>query len=105
MKTKDQLVSIGLDEFKVDEIMLLQEKMLEQAVKFQFRKKDNSIRDAVGTLNRDLMVLEDGSLWQPAPKKEGAKPRAVNPNTFGYFDLDRKMWRSFVMSDLIAVEG
>lgn len=105
MKTKDQLVSIGLDEFKVDEIMLLQEKMLEQAVKFQFRKKDNSIREANGTLNRDLMVLEDGSLWQPAPKKEGAKPRTVNPNIFGYFDLDKKTWRSFVMSDLIAVEG
>ena len=105
MKTKEQLVSLGLEGFKADEIMLLQSKMVETAVKFQYKKRDGSVRDAVGTLNRDLMVLEDGSLWQPAPKKEGAKPRAVNPNTFGYFDLDRKMWRSFVMSDLIAVEG
>jgi len=105
MKTKDQLVSIGLDEFKVDEIMLLESRMIETAVKFQYKKRDGSVRDAVGTLNRDLMVLEDGSLWQPAPKKEGAKPRAVNPNIFGYFDLDKKTWRSFVMSDLIAVEG
>ena len=39
MKTKDQLIQIGVEEFKADEIMLLQEKMLEQAVKFQFKQK------------------------------------------------------------------
>ena len=105
MKTKEQLVSLGLEGFKADEIMLLQSKMIETAVKFQYKKTDGSIRDAVGTLNRDLMVLENGKLWQPQPKKEGAKPRAVNPNTFGYFDLEKHMWRSFVMFDFIAVEG
>lgn len=105
MKTRDELVKIGLEEFKADEIMTLQAKMLEQAVEFSFKKKDGTVRPAVGTLNRDLMVQEDGKLWEPAPKKEGAKPKAVNPNVFGYFDLEKKMWRSFIMADLIAVEG
>lgn len=39
MKTKDQLVSIGLTEMKADEVMMLESKMLEQAVKFQYRKE------------------------------------------------------------------
>lgn len=98
MKTKDQLVSLGLTEMKADEVMLLQEKMLEQAVKFQFRKKDGSVRDAVGTRNLELMVQEDGKRYE---FKTAGKPEC--PTTLGYWDLEKKAWRSFVLTSFIGL--
>jgi len=98
MKTRDQLVSLGIEGFKADEIMLLQEKMMEQAVKFQFKKKDGTIRDAVGTLNFDLMVQEDGKKYE---FKTSGKPEC--PTTMGYWDLEKKMWRSFVLTQFIGL--
>lgn len=101
MKTKQDLVNLGIEGFKADEIMLLQEKMLEQAVKFQFRKKDNSIRDAVGTLRRDLMKQEDGTIWEP---KGEAKPEPATVVRF--FDCVAKAWRCFTCTEFIGlVEG
>lgn len=100
MKTKEQLVSLGLTEIKADEVMLLESKMLEQAVKFQFRKKDGSIRDAVGTRKRELMVQEDGKVWEPVGAQ---KPEC--PTTLGFWDLEKKAWRCLIVSNLVAVEG
>ena len=64
MKTKKQLVSLGLTEIKAKEIVLLEKKMLKEAVKFQYRKKDGTIRDAVGTRNLKMMVQEDGKQYE-----------------------------------------
>jgi hypothetical protein len=98
MKTKQDLVNLGIEGFKADEIMLLQEKMMEQAVKFQFRKKDGSIRDAVGTRNRELMVLPSGEKWMPVGPQ---KPEC--PTTIGYWDLEKQMWRSFTCTEFIGL--
>lgn len=98
MKTKDQLIKLGLEEFKADEIMLLQSKMREQAVKFQFQKKDNSIRDANGTLRREGMVQEDGTLWEPIGE---SKPEPAN--VICYWDLDAKSWRCFDVLRFIGI--
>lgn len=98
MKTKDQLIQLGLDGFKADEIMLLQSKMMEQAVKFQFKKKDNSIRDANGTLRREEMVQEDGTLWKPVGE---SKPESSN--VIRYWDLDAKSWRCFDVLRFIGI--
>lgn len=100
MKTKEQLVSLGLTEIKADEVMLLESKMLEQAVKFSFTKKDGSLREAVGTLNRSKMIQEDGTLW--APKGE-ARPDA--PALMKFWDCVAKSWKCFTVANLIAVEG
>lgn len=100
MKTKDQLVSLGLTEKKADEVMMLESKMLEQAVKFQFKKKDGSIRDAIGTRKRDLMVQEDGKVWEPVGAQ---KPEC--PTTLGFWDLEKKAWRCLIVANLVAVEG
>ena len=101
MKTREQLVQLGIEGFKADEIMLLQEKMMEKAVKFQFRKKDGSVRDAVGTRKRELMVLPNGERYE---FKTAGKPEC--PTTLGYWDLDKKMWRSFTLTSFIGiVEG
>ena len=101
MKTREDLIKLGIEGFKADEIMLLQEKMVEQAVKFQFKKKDGTIRDAVGTRNLEMMVQEDGSQYE---FKTSGKPEC--PTTLGYWDLDKKMWRSFTLTQFIGiVEG
>lgn len=100
MKTKDQLVKLGLDEFKADEVMLLESKMLEQAVKFAYTKKDGSRRDAVGTLKREKMVQEDGKLWEPVGVERPDVPTLVK-----YWDLTVQAWRSFNVFNLVAVEG
>lgn len=98
MKTKENLVTLGLTETQADEIMLLESKMLEQAVKFQFRKKDNSIRDANGTLRREGMVQQDGTLWEPVGE---SKPEPAN--VIRYWDLDAKSWRCFDVNRFIGI--
>ena len=98
MKTREELVSLGIDGFKADEIMKLQEKMLEQAVKFQFRKADGSVRDAVGTLCRDKMVQSDGTIWEP--KGEG-KPEPAT--VIRFFDCVKGLWRCFTVTEFIGL--
>lgn len=98
MKTKEQLVSLGLTEIKAYEVMLLESEMLKRAVKFQFRKKSGEVRDAVGTRNLEMMIQEDGKRYEF--KTEG-KPEC--PTTLGYWDLDKKAWRSFVLTSFIGL--
>lgn len=100
MKKREELVSLGLTEMKADEVMLLESKMLETAVRFQFKKKDGSLREAVGTLNRDKMVQQDGSLWEPLGEARPDVPTLVK-----YWDLTVQSWRSFNVFNLVAVEG
>ena len=100
MKTKEELIKLGIDGYKADEIMLLEKKMLEGAVCFQFRKKDGTIRNAVGTLFRELMKLADGTMWEP---KGESKPEPAS--IIRYFDLDKKEWRCFSCTSYLAMEG
>ena len=91
-------MSLGLTEIKADEVMLLESKMLETAVRFQFKKKDNSIRDANGTLRREEMVQENGTLWEPVGER---KPEPAN--IIRYWDLDEKSWRCFDVLRFIGI--
>lgn len=100
MKTKEQLVSIGLTEKKADEVMMLESEMLEQAVRFQFKKKDGSLREAVGTLKREKMIQPDGSVWEPVGESKPDVPTLVK-----YWDLTVQGWRCFNVFNLVAVEG
>ena len=59
----------------------------EGLVTFTYLKKDNSIRDARGTLNEMLIPRED------LPK--GSRGSTPNYAIVNYFDIDRKAWRSF----------
>ena len=100
MKNKETLIEIGLDGFKADEVMLLESEMFKRAVKFQYKKKDGSIRDAVGTLIREKMVDPDGKVWEP---KGAEKP--LGPMWFKYWDLGVAAWRQFNVFNLLAVEA
>lgn len=98
MKKREDLIRIGLEESKADEVMLLESKMLETAVRFQFKKKDGSLREAVGTLVRDKMVQEDGSVWEPVGE---AKPDV--PTLVKFWDCEKCAWRSFNVLNLVSV--
>ena len=100
MKSKENLVKLGLTEKQADEVMMLESKMLEQAVKLSYRKNDGTIRDAEGTLDRSKMDLGDGTLWEPVGNGRPEKPEWVR-----YWDLKSMGWRQFSIFDLIAVEG
>lgn len=100
MKTKENLVKLGLTEKQADEVMLLESKMLETAVRFQFKKKDGSLREAVGTLKREKMIQEDGKVWEPVGESKPDVPTLVK-----YWDLTVQGWRSFNVFNLVAVEG
>lgn len=100
MKTKDQLVNLGLSEFKADEVMLLESEMLKRAVKFSFKKKDGKIREAVGTLDPEKMIMENDELWTP---KGEAKPESAE--NLRYWDLVKKMWREMKLVNFVAMEG
>ena len=94
------MVKLGLEEVKADEIMLLESKMLETAVRFQFKKKDGSLREAVGTLRREKMVKQDGSVWEPVGSERPDVPTLVK-----YWDLTVQDWRCFNVFNLVSVEG
>lgn len=100
MKSKDQMVKLGLTEKQADDVMMLESKMLEQAVKFSYRKKDGTTREAEGTLDRSKMDLGDGTIWEPVGNGLPEKLEWVR-----YWDLKSMGWRQFNIFDLIAVEG
>lgn len=100
MKTKENLVTLGLTETQADEIMLLESEMMKRAVKFAYTKKDGSRREAEGTLDRSKMDMGDGTLWEPVGKGLPEKPEFVR-----YWDLQSMGWRQFNVFNLIAVEG
>lgn len=99
MKQKVNLVSLGLTEKEAENVITLESKMLEQAVKFSYKKKDGTVRQAVGTLRRDLMKLKDGSLWEPK-----GDPKPENTEKIDYFDIEAQWWRQFSVQNLVAVE-
>ena len=94
------MVKLGLTEKQADEVMMLESKMLETAVRFQFKKKDGSLREAVGTLVREKMVQEDGSVWEPVGAQKPESPMFVK-----FWDLTVPGWRQFNIFNLVAVEG
>ena len=100
MKNREELVKLGLEEFKADEVMLLESEMLKRAVKFAYMKKDGTRREAEGTLVREKMIQADGSVWEPIGEARPDVPTLVK-----YWDLTVQGWRSFNVFNLVAVEG
>jgi hypothetical protein len=62
--------------------------------KFQFMKKDNTMRVAVGTLNESI-IPED-----MLPKDASANSKG---NNLKYFDLEKNAWRS-ISQDCSLIE-
>lgn len=62
-------------------------------VKFQYTKKDGSVRTAVGTLKSDLITKK--------PAGGVNYPKEAGYTT--YFDLEKNWWRVFAESKLLGV--
>lgn len=67
--------------------------LCEGKVKFQFTKKDGSIRTAVGTLNNSLITN----------KPSGGKNTVKDAGYTTYYDLDKDAFRCFAESKLLGV--
>lgn len=65
-----------------------------QPVRFSYFKEDDSVREAVGTLNTEL-IPED-------KRPKGTRKGKVNYATFPYYDLVRCAWRSFDIRNFIG---
>ena len=63
-------------------------------VTFSYFKQDRSIREAKGTLNPLIIPEED--------KPKGIVNRHPNYAQISYYDLERKAWRSFRITDFIG---
>lgn len=73
-------------------IFKLKSAMHKGIVKFQFKKLDGSLRDAIGTLTDDaIATLVGGQYYNPSPK--------VVP----YYDCEKGAWRSFRKELLIGM--
>lgn len=62
-------------------------------VKFRYKKKDGSVRTALGTLKKDML-----------PKYKTDKRPAYNPSRFVYWDTERDQFRSFLRANFMDLE-
>ena len=78
-----------------DMVKALKEELHKREVKFKYTKKDGSVRDAVGTLNIDIMGKEN----EPT-----GSAKSIPENQIRYFDINSQGWRSFLRENLISFE-
>lgn len=72
----------------------LKEKLKKGVVKFSFTKKDGSVRNANGTLKKEIYGASN------TPKGTAKK---ISNATTRFFDVDKHAWRSFINTNLISV--
>lgn len=70
----------------------LRAEMKDSIVKFYFKKKDGSVREAFGTLNEK---------WIPAPT--GTAQRAKNNSVQTYYDIRRGGYRCYRKANLLSI--
>jgi hypothetical protein len=71
----------------------LHEMLCKGKVKFQFTKKDGSVRTAVGTLKSSMITN----------KPSGGQNKVKDAGYTSYFDVEKDAWRCFAESKLIGV--
>lgn len=66
--------------------------------RFSYFKLDGSIREARGTLDLSRIPAKN----HPIPLTDSPDVRRENYETFVYYDLDAKCWRSFRLENFIG---
>lgn len=66
--------------------------LAEGVVSFTYRKRDNSIRSARGTLCEKLIPSDD---MPKGDMSDGAALRKPRFSSIAYYDIDKKDWRAF----------
>lgn len=77
----------------------LREKLSQGETKFVFKKKDGTIRPAVGTTNLDLVPQD----LHPKDMEGEYKPKDESNVTF--FDLEKLAWRTCKAENIISIDG
>lgn len=76
----------------------LREKLQQGETHFVFKKKDGSRREAVGTLNFDLIPSEDTQFKSDEPREE-------RDDQVTYYDLEKMAWRCCKTENILEIEG
>ena len=91
------LIGQGLEETEAHAVavmnMELVERMKEGVVSFTFRKADGSLREAVGTLQAEVV----------APHINGTSTRPENPTLTTYWDNGAENFRCFKKANLVSI--
>ena len=85
-----------------DELVIeLKNKLAKGEVKFSFRKLNDKLRRARGTVDLNTILKEnpDFGEWD----KEYQPLKLKNPYVIRYYDLDKKNWRSCDVSRLLII--
>ena len=85
-----------------DELVIeLKNRLSKGEVKFSFRKLNDKLRRARGTVNLNTILKEnpDFGEWD----KEYQPLKLKNPYVIRYYDLDKKNWRSCDVSRLLII--
>ena len=89
----ESMDSIQKEEFK--------KKLRDGEVKFSYKKKDGSVRDARGTMKPELMDLPEKKSQPEVDTAERKKVRKLPEDSVFYYDLDKKGFRSFKMENFV----
>lgn len=85
-----------------DELVIeLKDRLKKGEVKFSFRKKNDRLRRARGTVDLDTILKEnpDFGEWD----KEYQPLKLKNPYVIRFYDLDKKNWRSCDVTRLLII--
>lgn len=90
-----EVVSSAIESASCDKsaLMQLKERMRNEIVHFRYKKENDEIRDAFGTLKQGII---DNYV-------SGCNGRAYNSDTIAYFDLEKNGWRCFRVANFIRV--
>ena len=76
----------------------LREKLQQGKTNFVFKKKDGSRRQAVGTLNFDLIPEEDTQFKSEEQREE-------RQDQVTYYDIEKMAWRCCKTENILEIEG
>ena len=76
----------------------LREKLQQGKTNFVFKKKDGSRRQAVGTLNFDIIPAEDTQFKSDEPREE-------RTDQVTYYDLEKMAWRCCKTENILEIDG
>lgn len=75
----------------------LREKLQQGETHFVFKKKDGSKRNAIGTLNFDLIPTDDTQFKSEQPREE-------RDDQVTYYDLEKMAWRCCKTENILEID-
>ena len=76
----------------------LREKLQQGKTNFVFKKKDGSKRNAIGTLDFDLIPAEDTQFKSEEQREE-------RQDQVTYYDLEKMAWRCCKTENILSIEN